>query len=943
MNCPQCAQPNDPGAGRCNGCGRGLPPSCAGCGVPVPEGHDLCDRCRTERTPAEHADPAEAIEREAGPAPVELRAGFVGRREEMDRLLRVFARACEEEELRFVTITGEAGVGKSRLCEELPIEVAAAFADARTFRGAAVGLGAPPYLAIERMLEARFGIHEGEAPSTAREKILAGVGEAVSGPKATEIAHMLGHVMRRPFPDSPYAAAQGDSPTQLEMRMYMALRRFFDAESRNHPLVLIFDEMDRAPTETIKILLYLADGLASRPILVVALGRPEMLAAHPSWARGDYEHQHVTLSPLGDDDAEALAGDLVWRAPLPAALREHVRDKLHGNPRAIEETFRYLVEVEAARPTGAGPFVFDDVALSALPLPTTIDEILWARLRALPPAERDLLEKAAAVGELFWLDAVVALVRADALEGGDPDGPTIAELGAAGDRSRVAVAEGLSRLRARGFVRERTISQIVGEREYRFLGPAHALAYELAPEADRRRYHRVLAQWHELRPGRGEEAQEEVARHFERAGDTRIAAQRYRRAAEAARARYFNEEAIRLYREALRCAGTDGALRVQAWHDLGSVHEMVGDYERALDAFERVLRLSWVYASRAKGGVALNKVGRIWRRKGDLAMALEYFDKGLELFRQNDDERGVATSLDDIGWVLWLQGRYDEAFDRASRALEIRRAIGDRRSIAQSLTNLANIQKDRGLLDEAERGHREALEARRAIGDRNGVALSLNYLGLLEQQKGALDGAHAMLEEALREAEAIGAAPLMAMLLGNLGDLAVERGRLPEARQRLEQALAIGRELASRRVLSAAQRSLGIVELRLGNLSRARESCETALRIAERGAIRELVGRALVSLGEVEAATLFDAAGKDHRDAAREHFERAIALFGEMGNDAERARAMRRLGQLEVERGAEAQGKERLAQAQAIFQRLGVGVDPEWRELIKEISLTTAG
>ena len=74
---------------------------------------------------------------------------------------------------------------------------------------------------------------------------------------------------------------------------------------------------------------------------------------------------------------------------------------------------------------------------------------------------------------------------------------------------------------------------------------------------------------------------------------------------------------------ALACiAEHDHATRIHLWHDLGSIYELIGDFEAALGAFERMLRLSWVAASKTKAAVAFNKMGRVWRRKGDLKLAL---------------------------------------------------------------------------------------------------------------------------------------------------------------------------------------------------------------------------------------------------------------------------------------------------------------------------------
>src|SRR5207302_4651313 len=136
-------------------------------------------------------------------------------------------------------------------------------------------------------------------------------------------------------------------------------------------------------------------------------------------------------------------------------------------------------------------------------------------------------------------------------------------------------------------------SSVSGERELRFAYPnLWQLVYKNLDEAKRRVYHAVVARWLELHPeGRAPAAQEEIARHLALAGDAREAATRYRRAAEAARNQYQNEKAIRLFDSALACIGSqasgDSAARIYLWHDLGSVYELIGDFEAALGAFER--------------------------------------------------------------------------------------------------------------------------------------------------------------------------------------------------------------------------------------------------------------------------------------------------------------------------------------------------------------------
>jgi len=332
-------------------------------------------------------------------------------------------------------------------------------------------------------------------------------------------------------------------------------------------------------------------------------------------------------------------------------------------------------------------------------------------------------------------------------------------------------------------------SQIAGEREFRFAAPPWwDVVYEGIDDERRRRYHRLIAQWLELRPhGRGEEEQEDIARHLERAGDGEAAALRYRRAGDAARSRYFNDKAIRLFVAALGCLGKhDLASRIHLWHDLGSVFQLKGDFDSALGAFE-------TDAPPVVGGGVAHQGRRRLQQDGphlspevELTLALEYLERGHELFDQAADTRGVAGSLDDIGQVLWMMSRYDEALDRSAEALEMRRQIGDKRAVAASLMHIGNIERHRGLFDEAHACYAEAGELRTALADSAGTVEVHNGLGMLAFHRGDLDGAKRYWTDALQLAEQIGAAPLEALLLNHLGEVAHALGQRGEARNRFE-------------------------------------------------------------------------------------------------------------------------------------------------------------
>ena len=937
MKCRACDSPNRPGANYCKRCSAPLQASCCGCGEPVHDDGELCAACRTERVPT----PVDAEDlfahTEVGDVtavttiPYELRPKYTGRKDALDTLQKAFDDTHDLNELSFVVVIGEPGMGKSRTTKEFARTVTRETPEARFLSGHGDGNGIP-YSAFARILGARFGIAVGDTAAESQEKIIAGVAEVLPAQRVTEVAHLLAHLMRVPFPDSPLVTPLAERPQQLEARTFIALRRFLAADASAGSMVLCFENLELCGPETINLIHYLAAGLASAPVVVVGTAREALFERYPSFGDGDVPLQRIDLGPLADDEAETLIRELCKPlGKIPESIINHAK-KLGGSPRALFELVRLLLESEVVVRSGPTTWKIDDIALAKSKLPESYEELVSARLAVMDEGERDLIEKAACVGEVFWLDAVVALVRVHALDSDDPDGPTLSEIAAAGDHTRVSVAQSLSKLVEREWTSEVDESSVPGEREYHFANPIlWSLIYDAMDAEKRRESHQMVARWLELRPeGRGPLAQEDVGRHLELAELTTQAAACYRRAADAARAKFINEKAIRLYARALTCLGEDDlAARIHLWHDLGSVYELKGDFEAALGAFERMLRLAWVVASRTKAAVAFNKMGRVWRRKGDLKLALEYLKRGQELFEQAGDARGIAGSFDDIGRVHYLIGNYDEAFEEVTKGLARRGKRGDKRSIAHSLSNLGNIQMNRGRFSEALNCHREALELRRAIGDRAGVIASLNNLAVISFEHGDYGEARQGWQQALSEAEEIGALPLQALALANLGELAMIEGNQDEARRRLEDALELASEIDERRLQSEAIRNLALLENQVGRRERARDLAKRGHEIAANAGLRDNEGRALLTLGEVYAGSLFDAEQTDQETleasdtpAADDYFQRGITLLREIDNQAELARGLQSFGRYKIEQGEEVKGQDLLREALAIFTRL---------------------
>lgn len=864
-------------------------------------------------------------------ASYDLKPKFTGRAAAIAQLQGIVGKAfAPNGTLGFAVIVGEPGMGKSRILHELigrsktqhpGLVVLAGIADENSHA----------YGPIARALTSRFGVVVGENPEDSRDKIVAGVAEVVPAQRVPEIAHLIAHLLRVPFDDSPVVAPLLDSPQRLEARLFMALKRLLTAETDDHPVLIVVENLELCETDTINFLQYLAAGMTDRRIAIVGTATAALWQRHATFGEGEVAPTKIDLTALTPNEAEELIRELCKQLhEVPHKLVQHVRG-MGGSPRAIHELVRWLLESDVIVREGM-MWRLDGEKLATTPLPKTYDDLVAARLRVMEPIERRVIEMAAVVGERSWLDAIIALERSNATASlTDPDGPTLAEIASSGDHSRMAIVAAVNKLIEREWLIEIPLSSVSGERELRFAYPnLWALTYKGLDENRRRDYHHIVARWLELHPeGRSPAQQEEVGRHLALAGETREAAIRYRRSAEVARAEYQNEKAIRLFDRALACLGNqDLAQRLHIWHDLGSVYELIGDFESALGAFERMLRLSWVAASKTKAAVAFNKMGRVWRRKGDLKLALEYLERGLELFRGTGDGRGIAGSLDDIGKTLQMLGRYDDAHAKITEALARRGKGGDKRAIATSMSRLGDVQQDRGQYESAYNCHKEALELRKAIGDRWGQVVSTNNLAALAFELGDVAEARAKWLAALPEAEQIGALPLAALILANLGEAALVDGKLEEARSRLDNALEIIEDIDDRGLESEACRHLAALEKLQGHTQAARELAERALDVAKKSGQREREAQALMTLGDVLSTSLYDAAdqadGADTALDASVAYGRAIDVLRAIGNEAALGKALYAFGRYKAETGALADGKDMLRDAIAVFAKLGL-------------------
>ncbi len=861
----------------------------------------------------------------------ERRAMLVGRTSEMRELDDAFQFVRTKGKSRIVTILGAPGIGKTRLSRDFLLrlrsqgnaQASGPDRSPRVFRGSAVDQGAA-YGIFARILRARFGIVEGMDPEAAKAQVRAQVTSVLEDRKVGDVVYYLGHLLELSFQDSPLIKAVEGDPKQVRLLRRAIIKRFFEADAgasaagplsrAREPIVLVFDDLHFAHEDSLDLLAYLLENFDA-PILTICLARPELLARHEHWLRhGGVQHKLIELSPLSETDASRAMQDLLapcGENPDAEELVEAACTLAGGNPALLEQMVRIFLDMGVLE-------VEDELAeeerwrvhidkLEGVSLPLTIEDAVQARIAALSPPERDLLECAATMGGVFWLGGLLAIHRLH-----EPP-PALWSAGENDDVSRIRAI--LKELTERDYILRLPDSTFGGDEEYVF---KHNLEREtlmsLKPPITARRHHTAIADWLSFKDHvrLHEEYLGMLARHREQAGAKHAAATAFLEAADVARSRYANARAVEYYAKGLALLSeraavvgdgdkifdlpeSDSDQRLEALHHYGDVLQSLGRTEEALTAFREMLLRAFRFDQRARGGAAHSRIGRLYRETGRLEEASRHLTAALALFEESGDERGIASTVDDIGKLFWLRGDYASALESTKRALAMRRKIGDRRSIALSLNNLGLVYQDSGQYRQALEAFEQALQIRREIGDLVGVTISLNNLGTVAQDQRDDTRALALFQEAHEVAKETGDRNRIALVLTNLGETLNRLGEVEQAIFYLKQAEELADELGDKMGLAEAVRGLGKAYLAQKDYTKARVCTARAVEIFTEIQSKVQVGVALRSLGEVTAA---GSAGGEGLRSARGYLLKAIAIFEEIGNDVELARSCRAFAEM---------------------------------------------
>ena len=676
---------------------------------------------------------------------------LVGREREV-ALLRQRVDAALRGEGSLVFITGEAGIGKTRLASEVR-----PYARGRGFlwlEGHYPREGSTPF---QPWVEAIRAFLRGASPSLLMKVLLPYGGELAR--LVPEVAERLGRV---PAPPS-------IGPEEERLRLYEALAGFFTAIAREHPLVLFLDDLQWS--SSIDALHHLARGAAPERLLLLATYRDieleEKAALSETMQALNRERlfHALPLKRLGPGEVARLVTQTLGEA-ASAKLGELVYQKTEGNPYFVEEVVRYVTESGAIT---LGETGWDVKDTSLLQLPRSVKAVVGKRLEQFEEEARSILAWASVVGREFslpLLEAITGVEEEKLLEAVDK-----------------AVA-----------ARVLTPRPTLGQEVYAFTdNQTRDVLYEGIGPARRRRYHLKVGQAIErVHARRLDEHHDALAHHFLEGNALEKALEYSLKAGDRAASIYAWERAIGHYQTALELLEeVEADPRQQAevlerlglvtlfdrgrgavgyWEKALSIYENLGDQHKAgavhlrlghpalvgqLDrekAYSHCLEAVAVLEAEGEGpqlALAYAQLGYTAAHFREVAPAIPLMEKGLALADQLGDATGVIEAARLLGHVLvYHTGEVRRGLELLHRSCEGARKKGDLVRLSEAAMNLSREYATLRDSESALRWAEEGVEAGKQAGTLRGRVISAISLALARTLRGDSEGVLSGLEGA---------------------------------------------------------------------------------------------------------------------------------------------------------------------------------------------------
>lgn len=904
---------------------------------------------------------------------------LVGRTTEILQLNAQLQSTIDENTPHVVFVTGEAGIGKSRLVAEFSQSIENTIS---VFEGHCYNYArTKPFSLMTNLL--RDIIHLSEMlPPKQQSRSIRNYLQTLNVP-INDIFPYVAEILDIPtdIDDQSSPSPKLDSAV-LQRLIFAALRHLLIAESETKPIVLILDDLHWIDAASQRFLLHLIQTVTQHPILLILVSRHnenENILQALREAANQHNPIEILLNPLSTIETSSLVEALVnCKLPNANQIFNRLANRATGNPFFVEEIVRSLIEQGTLISENNRWWLntTDEDSLYNL-VPDTLNGLIMARYDRLTPEVQQTLRIAAVLGTSFSVDILYDFNNLDIN----------------------TLNQYLAELVQRSFLVK---DESVDYERYRF---SHTLfqeiIYKILLSRDRQKLHYHAAQIFAKSPSLSiQERDEALAFHYFRSLKPKKALPYLLTTADYAVRRSANDVAIQYFRQALSLMDDGIESEEQVWLTqlkLGQALKFTGQYAEASEilegALQQLLYQSLKITSQTILPVlvnALRELADIRTREGKMDEAVSHLQAGLDALGEDKAQRHSThwfLLIERLAWVRFRQGNLDKAFSLAnwatmesegehddtpivmaslfntlggifwqwgnqakavvyvSLSLEHYKKLNYAWGMGTAYANLGVLYSTQGLWKKSLHYLEKAYTLRRDNGYIPELAPSLYNLGLLRQSMGDHAQAQRDFTQSLEISQRIGDNFGIAFAKIGLGYHALLENELPTALEYIEAVLSIENDIPDEYIAQAAWIK-GLIQAEQGNIEEGIETVERALELTQSAKLTEQEGKSLRALAILKTRM-------GHYFDAEILFREAIDLFLQINIPYWQAMTLLEMGKMYQRRADDtAQNKnewldkaqQNIEEARQHFERLGAAYDQQQAEealqVIKDVIAT---
>lgn len=791
-----------------------------------------------------------------------LSSRMIGRTHELHILQTSFKEVVNGNG-RIVTISGNAGIGKSRLVREFKNSITPKLYNSSTQTTIwleSTGLEYAKtigYRMIVEMLSQYMG-------NKKLEDCLKSLG-------IQEILPYLNYLFTLKIEKS----IKYLKPRELKEAVFQSITKFFLKLADSRPLILLFEDLHWADSVSIEAIKKIAKSLSHKRILIILTFRPDAEKEYlqtfgPLKKNTPDIFKEIPIKTLSDKKIRELMHSFL---PIPekeiaSQIELQIMDKAKGNPFYIEEIIKSLIQSKMLVQIKGGWVPAGEI--TKLDVPEGLQALIMSRIDTISAQERQVLRISSVIGNNFSTTLLAEITK-----------------GYIGIES-IQLSDSLAKLEKSGLLQRVPMRGQAGkDGNYSF---THSLFQEVA-------YQSLLKETRvELHEHIGETIEkthkdnliayyEVIAHHYYKSKNQNKALSYLVLSGKKSERIYAGKEALDYYTQALsileKLPGKDIEDKIELLSDRGNVRkQFFGDYKGALVDYEKAMKLSQDIKARGREAKSLSNIGSVFRETGEYEKALLYYGKGMKIAENLNDANFSARLLSKIGVVYDDLGKFENALSYYKNSLERSKELRDK---VIALNNIGVIYDSKGNYEKALKYYNECLGIDRELDDKRGIAASFTNIGIVYKNQKKYEKALSYLKKSLKVAEEISYKQGMAICLTNIGGIYYKREKYNDALKYQKRALELKQELGAKWGTANSLDEIGQIYQKLEELKQAIRYHQWSLQIAKEIGAKVIEASALINLGIAKSRLLSaDRHGK-RKVEAQKLIETGLAIAEKVG------------------------------------------------------------